>query len=169
MIFVTVFYWISTVMLSFMKGDAVVGWYYAAYRMVLALLFVPGAWGSTIFPVMSKFYVISRDSLRFSFEKSFKYLTILGIPIGVGATVLAQRLILLIFGAEYANSATALQISVWSSVFIFMGATFSNSFNSFNMQVMETKIAGSCVALNVVLNLLLIPKYSLLELALRQF
>jgi O-antigen/teichoic acid export membrane protein len=160
-IFITVYYWISTVMLSSMKGDAVVGWYNAAYRIVLVLLFIPAAWGSAIFPVMSKFYVTSKDSLRFSFEKSFKYLTILGIPIGVGTTLLGQRLILLIFGAGYVNSIIALQILVWSLVFIFMGHTFGNLFNSLNKQIIVTKVAGICCVSNVVLNLILIPRYSL--------
>jgi O-antigen/teichoic acid export membrane protein len=161
-IFVTVFYWISTIMLSSMKGDAAVGWYNAAYRLVLVLLFIPGALGSAIFPVMSKFYVTSRDSLKFSFERSFKYLTILAIPIGVGTTLLARRFILAIFGAEYANSILALQILVWSSVFIFMSASFGNLFNSLNRQIIGTKIVGICCVANVVLNLILIPRYSLM-------
>jgi O-antigen/teichoic acid export membrane protein len=159
-IFVTVFYWISTVMLSFMKGDAVVGWYNAAYRMVLVFLFIPGAWGSAVFPIMSKFYITSRDSLRFSFEKSFKYLTILGIPIGLGTALLASRIIPLVFGAEYVNSIIALQILVWSSVFIYMSASFGYLFQSLNKQMIQTKILGICMILNVILNLIFIPKYS---------
>jgi O-antigen/teichoic acid export membrane protein len=161
-IFITVFYWISSVMLSSMKGDAVVGWYNAAYRLVLVLLFIPTAWSNAIFPVMSKFYVTSRDSLRFSFERSFKYLTTLAIPIGVGTTLLAQRFILLIFGAEYNNSIIALQILVWSSVFIFMSNSFGNLFNSLNRQIIVTKVVGICSAANVVLNLILIPRYGLI-------
>ena len=161
-IFITVFYWISSVMLSSMKGDAVVGWYNAAYRMVLVLLFIPTAWSNAIFPVMSKFYVTSRDSLRFSFERSFKYLTILGIPIGVGTTLLAQRVILAIFGAQYTNSILALQILVWSTVFMFMSNSLGTLFNSLNKQIIVTKVVGICCAANVVLNLILIPRYSLI-------
>jgi O-antigen/teichoic acid export membrane protein len=159
-IFATVVYSISTVMLSSMKGDAAVGWYNAAYGMWRVLWFIPSAWGAAIFPVMSKFYVASRDSLRFSFEKSFKYLTILGIPIGVGTTLLAQRFILLIFGAEYANSILALQILVWSSVAIYVSTSFGYLFQALNKQIIQTKVAGICMILNVILNLILIPKYS---------
>jgi O-antigen/teichoic acid export membrane protein len=130
--------------------------------MVLVLLFIPAAWSSAIFPVMSKFYITSQDSLRLSFEKSFKYLTMLGIPIGVGTTLLAQRFILLVFGTEYGNSIVALQILVWSEIFIFMSITFANLFNSLNRQVILTKITGICAGLNVILNLILIPKYSLI-------
>ena len=161
-IFVSIYYWIDSVMLSLMQGNEVVGWYNAAYRMVFVLLFIPAAFSAAIFPIMSRFYITSHDSLRLSYEKFFKYMTILGIPIGVGITLLAQRLIPLIFGAEYVNSIIALQILVWSSVLIFMGAAFGNLFNSLNRQIIITKITGVCAAINVVLNLILIPKYSLI-------
>jgi len=160
--FVMIFYWISSVMLSLMKGDTVVGWYNAAYRMVLILLFIPHSFIAAIYPVMSKFYVTSRDSLTLSFEKSFRYLIILGIPIGIGTTLLAKRLILLIFGTEYMNSISALQILVWSSVLIFMTIPFGNLLNCLNKQAVVTKITGICVLVNVVSNLILIPKYSLI-------
>lgn len=161
-IFTTTFYWIDSVMLSLMKGYAVVGWYNAAYRVVLTILFIPAAYSFAIFPVMSNFYITSQGSLRLVFEKSFKYLTMLGIPIAVGTTLLAPRFILLIFGEEYNNSIIALQILVWSSVFIFMVTSFSRLFQASNKQIISAKIAGICVALNVVLNLILIPKYSLI-------
>jgi O-antigen/teichoic acid export membrane protein len=162
MIFMTVFWHIDKVMISLMKGDTVVGWYSAAYKMVLALLFIPNSFIAAIYPVMSKFYKTSQDSLRLSHEKSFKYLTMLGVPIGVGTTLLAKRLILLMFGTEYTNSIVALQILVWSSVFIFMSQPFGNLFNCLNRQSIVTKITGICVGLNVIMNLILIPKYSLI-------
>ena len=159
--FVMIFYWIDSVMLHFMKGDEVVGWYNASYRLVLFLLFIPNTFVAAIYSIMSKFYITSQDHLRLSFEKSFKYLAIIGIPIGVGTTLLAERFILLIFGTEYTNSIVALQILVWSSVFIFMSIVFANLFNSINKQAIVTKVTGICVVLNVILNLILIPKYSL--------
>lgn len=161
-VFSTIFFWVDSVMLSVMKGDAVVGWYNAAYRMVVALLLIPIAFRTAIFPVMSRFYITSENSFRLSLEKFFKYMVILGIPIGVGTTLLAQRFILLIFGAEYANSILALQILVWSSVLLFMSVPFATLFTSLNRQEIGAKITGLCCALNIALNLILIPKYSLI-------
>jgi O-antigen/teichoic acid export membrane protein len=73
---------------------------------------------------------------------------------------LAQRVILAIFGAEYTNSILVLQILVWSSVFIYMSTSFGYVFQALNKQIIQTKVAGICMTLNVVLNLVLIPKYS---------
>jgi len=162
MFFVTIFYWIDSVMLSLMKGNEVVGWYNVSYRIALFLLFIPQAFTSAIFPVMSRFYLTSQDYLRLSFEKHFKYMAVLGVPIGVGIMLLSRRFILLLFGIEYLNSIVPLQILIWSSVFIFMSQPIANLFNSVDRQVIVTKIVGICVVFNVVLNLILIPKYSLI-------
>ncbi len=159
-IFVTIYYWTDSVMLSLMKGDEVVGWYNAAYRLVMILLFIPSILNIAIFPVMSRFYVSSKDSLRFAYEKYFKYMAMIGIPIGVGVTLLADKIILLIFGPEYLPSVVALQILVWSSVCIFMNGAFGRLLESLNKQIFVTGITGICAVENVVLNLIVIPKFS---------
>jgi O-antigen/teichoic acid export membrane protein len=158
--FVNIYYWVDSVMLSLMKGDEVVGWYNVAYRLVLVLAFIPGAYFSSVFPVMSRFYVSSKGSLKFTYEKSVKYMAILAVPIGVGTTLLAERVIISIFGAEYSHSIIALQILIWSMVFIWVSGVFAQLFNSLNRQTIVAKVTGSCALLNVILNLILIPRYS---------
>jgi O-antigen/teichoic acid export membrane protein len=159
-IFVTNFQWISSVMLS-AKGDAAVGWYSAAYRLAFIPLLIPATFMTAVYPVMSNFSKNSLGNLKFSLEKSFKYLTTLGIPIGVGTTLLAQRFILTVFKAEYTNSIIILQILIWASVFIFMDNAFASMLNSTNKQAIITKTMGFCLVFNVVLNLILIPKYGI--------
>jgi len=158
--FITIYLWIDSVMLSLMKGDEVVGWYNAAYRLVLILLFIPIAFNSAVFPLMSRFYVSSKNSLNFMFEKHFKYMLILGFPIGVGITLLADKIILLIFGAEYIPSIIALQILTWAMVLIFARTAFERVLESANQQIIVTEVFGGCALLNVILNIILIPKYS---------
>jgi O-antigen/teichoic acid export membrane protein len=162
MVFVTSFYWISTILLSVMKGDVMVGWYNASYRMVLVLSFIPAAVITAIYPVMSKLFMTSQDSLRMVHEKSLKYLAMLAIPLGVGTTILASRFISLIFGSEYVESVTALQILVWSEVCIFISMPLTNLFYSMNKQILMTVITATCLAINVVFNLALIPQYGLI-------
>jgi len=95
-IFVVIYFYIDSVMLSLMKGNEVVGWYNAAYRFVYVLLFLPAAYCSSIYPIMSRFYKTSKDSLRFSYEKSLKYILIIAFPIAIGITFFADKIILLI-------------------------------------------------------------------------
>lgn len=83
-----------------------------------------------------------------------------GVPIGVGVTLLAKDLILLFFGAQYTNSIQALQILVWASVLIFMGSSMARLLESSNKQLVVTKVTAVCAALNIFLCLTLIPLYS---------
>ena len=162
MTFMVIFYWIDSVMLSLMKGNTVVGYYNASYRIVLALQFIPNSFITAIYPVMSKYYETSRNSLEASFVNSFTYLLILGVPIGFGTTILAKPIISLIYGIDYTLSVPALQILIWSMVFIFMSQPFGNLFNCVNRQAVVSKTTGICVGLNIILNIILIPKYSLI-------
>jgi len=160
-IFLTLYFSIDSVMLSRMKGNEAVGWYNAAYRLVLCLSFIPVAYFSAVFPLMSRFHVTSKDFLKFTYERSFKYMLTLGVPIGVGTTILASKIILLIFGVGYANSIIALQILVWSMVFIFVSGVFGQLFNSVNRQLGNTCIGAGCTLFNIVLNIVLIPRYGI--------
>lgn len=159
-IFVTIYFQIDTVMLSMMKGDEVVGWYNAAYRMVGALGFIPGAFIAAIFPVMSQYFISSKKSIQLAFQKSFKYMFMLGLPIGVGTTILADRFILLIYGSEFIPSITALQILIWALVIVFQSMVLGAVLGSINKQGINTLLTGVNAIFNVTLNLLLIPTFS---------
>jgi O-antigen/teichoic acid export membrane protein len=159
-IFVTVYYWIDSVMLSIMKGNEIVGWYNAAYRLVIVLLFIPTAYVMAIFPVMSNLYKLSGKSLGFSYERSIKYMLIISIPIATGITLLSNRVILLIYGVEYIPSTMALQILIWTIIFIFINYVSGNFLESINRQASVAKVTGIGAIINIVLNLLMIPKFS---------
>jgi len=87
-------------------------------------------------------------------------MTMIIIPISISITLLAEHIILLIFGAEYKNSAMPLQILAWAVAFIFTSSAFKRLFESLNKQIIVTKITGICTMLNVISNIILIPKYS---------
>jgi len=159
-VFSTILNWIDTIMLSTMQGDSVTGWYNAAYRIVFVLLFIPMAFSTAIFPVMSRLHFSSKSVLKFAYIKSYKYLTIIGIPMGVGGTLLAEKIILLVFGSQYQPAISAFQILIWSAVLIFMCTPFTSLFSSANKQVILMKIMAISVIFNIVLNIFLIPKYS---------
>jgi len=161
-IFITIYYYIDTVMLSLMvpNANAVIGWYNAAYRLILVLISIPSLYVTAIYPVMSKFFKSSEKSLKFIFERSIKYMLLISIPIVIGTTLLADRIILLIFGSEYVPSIIALQILIWSFLFASIGGVFGYLLNSINRQATLTKIVGCGMALNIMLNMLFIPNYS---------
>ena len=158
-VFSTIYVWIDSVMLSFMVGNLAVGLYNAAYRIVLLLRFIPIVINMAIFPVMSKLYGSSDSSLKLVVEKYLKFMILISIPMGVGITILAEDIIILIFGDAYQASAVALQILIWATVITFISSSYAQFFQSSNRQMTVTKIAFVGMIVNITLNLIFIPKY----------
>ncbi|OGO23360.1 MAG: hypothetical protein A2144_12875 [Chloroflexi bacterium RBG_16_50_9] len=150
----------DTVMLSIMKGDAVVGWYSAAYNLILAFNQMPFIFATALFPVMSRLFVSSTSSLRFTYEKMIKYLFIVGLPLALGTMLLSDRIILLFYGEQFPESIVALRIVAWNIVVYFLYFPLGMLLVSINRQNQMAIAGGICAILNIVLNLILIPPLS---------
>lgn len=158
-IFITIYYYTDTVMLSLMEGEETVGLYNAAMRLLLMLVLIPTVYNTAIFPAMSRYYVDSEGAapLDFIWKRSVKYMLLLSVPVALGTTLLADRLIVLIFGPDYAQSARVLAVLIWSFVFASIGGVLGFLLNSINRQGVLSTATGLGALVNVVLNLLLIP------------
>ena len=157
--FLYVYYKIDTVMLSLMVGDQVTGWYSAAYRLIDVVHYVPLLIVAAILPPMALYSRKDTGVLTDIFNRSFRYLVILALPIGVGMFLLAPRLILFVFGEGFENAAPALRILIWAEVFAFLNYLGGHLLNMIDRQKIYTVIIGATVAFNIILNLILIPGY----------
>lgn len=160
MIFTNIYYWIDSVMLSYMKGDYIVGIYNAPYKFLFVLLSLYNVYMTALFPIMSKFYKDSKEALEVTYQRSLKYMLILTIPLAIIITVFAKEIILFVYGPEYLPGAAALQILTWTIVFLFINGVSSNLLGSIERQATVTKIVGIGALFNVGVNLVLIPHLS---------
>ncbi len=160
-VFVTIYGYTDILMLSIMKSTEVVGWYSAPYQLVMALSMIPIAYTAAVFPVFSKLSASYRDTMRYAYEKSFKHLFIIAFPIGVGTTILADRIIYTIYGSGFTNSIVVMKILIWTVIFNFMTMLFGTILNSSNKERVATFCIGISTFFNVGLNFLLIPGLSL--------
>jgi len=158
-IFIVTFYWIDSVMLSLMQGDMSVGLYSVASTMVIALAFIPIVFHQAIFPLTSRFFKTSKELLKFVTERYFRYMLIISVPLAVGTTLLADKIILSIFGTAYSLSIVALQILIWGVIFNFTSISFENLFYSIDKQYIVTIGIGLAAILNIAMNFFLIPRY----------
>ncbi|KAF5411571.1 MAG: hypothetical protein C5S47_03530 [Candidatus Methanogasteraceae archaeon] len=150
----------DTIMLAIMDGVAVVGWYNAAYNLVLGFTPIPHLFMNAILPLMSRLYVSSKDSLVMGYEKAFTYLLISGLPIAMGMSLLADEIILFLYGEQFANSVIALEILAWDVLLIFICLPLGFMLVAINRQNRMAVIVGGCALLNIILNLILIPGFS---------
>lgn len=153
-----VYFRIDIIILSWLKGDLSVGSYSAAYRIIDAFLFVPASVMGAVFPAFSRKYGVSDSIFWVSFEKIVKYLTIVGIPIGFSITVLAPKIIALLYsGAQWEASIIYLQVLIWTITLIFINCSFPVALNARGKQKISAIVLLAGSGVNIILNLLLIP------------
>lgn len=157
---INIYIWIDTIILSIFKGSEAVGLYNASYKLILVLVAIPIVFDTAFFPIMSQYYISSKESLKFSFEKMFKIMMIMALPIGVGTLLIANKIIAIIYGDQFLGAVIALQILIWSNVLIFARTPFIRLIEASNQQLVVTKIFILGVIFNVLLNLVIIPHYS---------
>lgn len=157
---INIYLWIDTIILSAIQGEAAVGLYNASYKLILVLLFIPIVFNNAMFPAMSKYYISSKEYLKISFEKLFKIMMLIAVPLGIGTILVAKDVILFVYGDEFQESTITLQILIWSTVLIFARGPFERLLAASNKQITTTKIFIIGVIFNIILNLIVIPKYS---------
>ncbi len=156
----TIYFFITTVMISVMAGETAVGFYNVAFKLIFFFLSLYSVYMTAIFPVMSSLYKKSRESLKLTFDKSFKYTLMVSLPLCAAITILAPKIIVLCFGPQYTPSIFVLQILIWALIFLFLNAVSINFLGSVNRQLTVIKIMAIGLVVNVLTNAVLISKYS---------
>lgn len=148
---------IDQAMLTLMQGDRENGLYAAAQRLSEVLFFIPLAVVGAAAPALLRSHQSSPGEYYRRLGRVFSALTWIAIALAVPISLLAQPLVVLLFGAEFAASGPVLALHVWSAPALFLGVAASNWFVAEGRQ--RALLARSAIGavLNVALNLWLIP------------
>jgi len=77
----------------------------------------------------------------------------------VGGTIFADRIILTVFQQGFAPSIIVLQVLIWMVPIGFLTQMFGTVLSSINRQDLAAKIVLAYTIINVILNLIVIPRY----------
>ncbi len=157
LVFSSMYFYIGSIILSKVKGDEALGIYAAAYNFCLALLFIPAMSTTAIYPRLSTYFKASKEKFRKLYEYSFKYLYIIGLPLSVGAFMLSDRMMTMLYGKAFLESGLALQILAGYLVIKFINFLLGIVLYSMNRQKKRMISQAVTSAINLALNLMLIP------------
>lgn len=163
-IFVKVYSYLDSILISKFLDTASVGIYSVAYRFTYAFQFLPLAFVASLYPGMSAVVGKDPEALKRIFFKSMWYMALLAVPIVFGLFALAQPIVLLT-GEEYLAAAPILQALVFVLIPIFLDFPIGSLLNASGRQSTKTAIMGGTMLINVVLNWFLIPRFGVLGAA----
>jgi O-antigen/teichoic acid export membrane protein len=156
-IMIQIIYNIDTVMLGFMRTNVEIGYYNAAYKIILALIMVGAVYFDAIFPVISNYYKTSLDSLKKLQSYTAKLMVTIALPLAVGGTILAKPIMNLLYGPKYDNGIIAFQILIWAMALIYINMVYARGMWACNKQNEYLKIVTTQAVINIGLNFILIP------------
>jgi len=157
---VIVYFRIDVVMLSVIKGTTAVGFYSVAYTLSEASTVVPSIVVLSLLPILSHLHQDSHASFRDICAQSMRYMLYLALPMAFFVTLWAKPIVSLLFGSAFGPSVAALQILIWAAALMYLTIVGGTAFVAANLQRLNMGITFIMIALNVSLNVFLIPKYS---------
>jgi O-antigen/teichoic acid export membrane protein len=152
---------IDTVMLGFMKSYQVVGWYNAGYKLIDVLTIIPTLLLTFGFPMLSKLFSKDKKNAKFLFENMLYYSLIIVLPISVGIYFVGDRILEFVYGFGSIESFYAFRILGIALIFIYLSTIMGYMIASADKQKIFAWIGGIGALINIILNIILIPKYSL--------
>ncbi len=157
---------IDQIMLAAMMGDAGVGLFSAAVKISEALYFIPTAAMATVAPALTAAHRRSAAEHDRQTLQVMRVLVWIALAVALVFACFSRLIILKLYGPAYAPAAAVLSIHAWIGVLMSINCVSSQwlvNEGYFHYNMYQT-LAGAVA--NIVLNLLLIPRYGIIGAAL---
>jgi O-antigen/teichoic acid export membrane protein len=151
------FYRIDMVMLEWLAAPGELGRYAAAYRFLDAVIALAAALGGPLFPRLSSLAVAAPGEARRLLEVGWRPLLALGLPLTAGTVLLADDLVALLFGAEFAGAAPLLRLLILGTLPLFWASVANHALIAADRVWPLVGVYAISALVNVAGNLLLIP------------
>ena len=165
LLFVSIYYYMDSVMLGILKDEKEVGLYSAAFKLIVFITIMGSVMSRSVYPIISKLFKSSIKELKIFLENYSKFIFIIAIPIAFGGIILSSKIIRFVYGDNFDESVLAFQILVIFAATIYISTIYAHSLQICNKQKTHLLGMGLGALINVALNLFLIPYYGLIGAA----
>jgi len=155
----------DAVLLGILKGPTAVGLYQAGTNLVLNLNVVARSINRSFYPRMSRAWPDQAQAFRRLRETSLRTIGLIAMPVTVGSFLLAPETFAFLYGPEFAPAVVTYQVLVLVIPVRMIGNTISLALVATDRQRARMVAVTGAAALNLVLNLCLIPRWSYLGAA----
>ncbi len=163
-IMVSLYMRIDAIMLQNMKGTKVAGAYATVSMLSEAWNFIPAVIVTSLFPAILNARRDDINRYKKRIQNLYDLMVYLSVPVALIITF-AAPLIYKVYKPEYAYAAPVLSVHIWSGVFVFLGAASSQYLIAENYNTLTFIRTGFGALINIVLNIILIPKMGMMGAA----
>lgn len=158
--------WIDVLMLGVFATQADVAAYEMAWRVTEVLILFSATLGTVIFPQISAWEAEGHlDRVESLVERSITPSLLPVLPALFGSLVVSRDLLGIVFGPEYRIAGLALVVLMVQKVLQSVYVIFSRSLSAIDQPALDARGKIASIAVNVVLNVLLVSAFGLIGAA----
>jgi O-antigen/teichoic acid export membrane protein len=157
-VFSNIYYRLNQVMIEYFRGFAEVGIYGVAYKIVEVFINFPAILLIALFPAFAKIAVDNLKEFKIQFNKILAVLLALGFLSCIICWFFGKYLFALI-GADYDRSYIILRYLTFPLLFLFPNFLITQGLIALNKNLTFAAILLAALVLNIILSLLLVPRY----------
>jgi PST family polysaccharide transporter len=150
---------VDQIMLASIAGDHEVGQFSAASRIAEIWYFIPMSIATAAFPMIVARRAQGEVAYEGYVQRLYDLMAWLGIGVAAIVGVFAQSLVPMLYGAAYAEAGRILEVQIWAGVAVAMSFVHSRWLLAEGLQRYGLFYTGMAAVVNVMLNLILIPRY----------
>jgi len=166
LLFTNLFFQLDTILLSVFKGNEAVGFYQAVFKLIILPLMIPDVLNFTLLPVLSRLFVSEPLRAKKISLLMNKILVLFSVPITLILFLFPDQIINIIYGRDlYSQSIPVLRIFAFNIFVRFAFESFALILTTTDRQIVRMYTVIIATIINVILNLILIPKFSLIGAA----
>lgn len=156
----------DSIIIGFIKGEYELGIYSSAYKIISFLINLIAVVFTPFFPLLISFYhERAYENLENTLKNISKIIMFLALPLTIGGALLSKEIIILLFGEKFGEAYVPFIILLIYIFILFMRETYGYSLNAWNMEKTFLKVVFISALLNLLLNLVLIPKWGYMAAA----
>ncbi len=148
----------DSLLMSKLLSAKELGWWSVPYKITFAFQFIPLALSASVYPVFSGLFLTNKMAIGPLFEKSWRYLFAIVLPLAFGLIAIADPVVRHVFGQEYSPSIAPLRFLLVGLIFGFLSFITGALLNAINKQKTQTGLMGLVLVVNIILNLILLPR-----------
>lgn len=155
----------DTLIISLYEPYEQVGLYTLAYRMLELTLVFGTVFLTTTFPLLSQAVDGDEPRARRTIQLSADLFVALGVPLVAGGLVVGPALVELAAGSDFEDASTPLRILLAAGALAWINGVFGYALIAKDRQLSALWLNLTALAVNVGLNLLLVPRYGIVVAA----
>jgi O-antigen/teichoic acid export membrane protein len=156
----------DTILIGYFMSAADVGIYRVAFQLAGAAAFILGSFSTVLYPKISEWHTKGNlQMIEKTVSRAIMYSLVLAIPVTAGALFFSDKLMYFCYGESFeSGSVTLIVLCLVQIATIFMTLE-TMCLSAMDMPHLSFRVTGISAILNIVLNIVLIPRYGIVGAA----